>query len=272
MYLDESQAQTERIHEAQREAITPEGLRRKKQGEKLIRLHQNAQRLLEPARVGVPFAKLLRFPKDNPRTRRDNARMQNLLMAVAFLHQKQRARKLDEDGEYIEATPVDYAITYALAREIFAVTLDELHKAARDLLEVIGKKARDLGALRGVSMLEARITQREVREWSGWPHHQVKRAMAELEELGYLEVERAGRGSRFTYRLVAEHGNDRAPLAGLITPAELINKLAEAEQTVRTASAGGRAAAGARPGQAKSERKVGQSGKQACSTTFRAKK
>jgi len=279
MYLDESQAQTERIHEAQREAITPEGLGRKKQGEKLVRLHQNAQRLLEPARVGVPFAKLLRFPKDNPRTRRDNARMQNLLMAVAFLHQKQRARRRDDDGEYIEATPVDYAITYGLAREIFAVTLDELHKAARDLLEVIQKKARDLGALRGVSMLEVRITQREVREWSAWPHHQVKRAMGELEELGYLEVERAGRGSRFTYRLVTEHGNDRAPLAGIISPAELINRLADAEQAAKTQAAGGHGggggrgpAAGAGASEPKSEKKVGQSGKQACPTTFRPKK
>ena len=269
MYLDESPAQTERIHQAQRAAITPAGLRREAQGEKLVRVHQNAQRLLEPLRVGVPFAGLLKFPKDTPRTRRDNARMQNLLLAVAFLHQKQRPRQRDEKGEYIEASVVDYAITYELAREVFAVSLDELRKSARDLLAVIEKKARELGALRGVSMLEVRITQREIRTWSAWHHHHVKRAMHELEDLGYVEVERAGRGSRFTYRLVTEHGNDRAPLLGLITPLELINRLAEAEPAAKVKGA---AEAGASRSQAKSDKKVGQSGKRACPTTFRAKK
>ena len=82
-------------------------------------VHQNAQRLLEPLPVVIPYAELLTFPSSWLRTRRDNLRLLNLIEAVAFLHQHQRPHEtLGESGvEYIEATVEDYAIAYSLAVE-----------------------------------------------------------------------------------------------------------------------------------------------------------
>lgn len=239
LYLDESQAQTERIHRAQRAARTPEGLKRQAQGKKLERLHQNAQRLLEPVRVSIPYTELLSFPSDSTRTRRDHDRLLNLIEAVAFLHQKQRPRRYDGAGvgDEIQATPVDYAIAYALAREAFAFGLDELRKPARDLLAVIEAKVGELAERSAAAPTAVSFTRRQAREWSGWPNHQVKLAMHELEELEYVEVERTRRGSRFSYRLVSDGGKKRVVLKGLPSPAELINLLAEQESNASKAAA-----------------------------------
>jgi len=269
LYLDESQAQTERIHRAQCEAITPAGIARELRARKLKRLHQCAQRLLEPVRVGVPYGELLTFPSSSTRSRRDFRRLQNLVRAVAFLHQKQRRRVQDSEGEYIEATVEDYAIAYALAAEVFAFGLDEPHKPARDLFATIEAKLRERAETRGEKLTEAEFLRRDVRQWSGWPNHQVKRTMQELEELEYVEVERTRRGSRFTYRLVSDRDNLRVAMKGMVTPVELFNRIAEAEAEAARAQRAGQAKAKA--GVARAEKKVEQSGKKACSTTFRAK-
>jgi hypothetical protein len=247
IYLDESREQTERIHRAQREAITFEGKEHKAAAPKLEHLHHNAQRLLEQATVFVPYARLLDFPKDSTRTRRDNARLNNLIEAVAFLHQKQRSRKQGRDGEYIEANLEDYAIAYELAAHVFAYGLDELKKPTGDLLALVEKKARELAELRGVAPMAVTFTRREVRQWSGLPNHEVKRAMRELEELEYLEAERGRRGSRFFYRLVTDRNKEAVAMRGMLTPVELFNKIAAAESAADATKAGARKPAEARP-------------------------
>ena len=113
-------------------------------------MHQNAQRLLEPLPVVVPYAELLTFPSSWLRTRRDNLRLLNLIEAMAFLHQQQRPHKrLASGAEYIEATVEDYAIAYAIASSVLGSGFDELRKPARDLLAVIEAKLHELAETRG---------------------------------------------------------------------------------------------------------------------------
>ena len=88
--MDESPAQTQRIHERQRTMRTEAGLLLRKQAEAIARKHWNAQRLLEPLPVVIPFADRLTFPSSWMRTRRDHARFLNLIEVSAFLHQHQR--------------------------------------------------------------------------------------------------------------------------------------------------------------------------------------
>ena len=59
-----------------------------------MRLHQNAQRLLETVRVVNPYAEALTFLHDRTRTRRDQMKYLTLIRAVALLHQHQRPRKV----------------------------------------------------------------------------------------------------------------------------------------------------------------------------------
>ncbi|MCZ7591505.1 MAG: hypothetical protein M5U15_04835 [Kiritimatiellae bacterium] len=88
--VDESREQTERIHTLQRQARTLEGLRLKKQKQRLIALLRNAQRLLDPVDVVNPWADQLTFTADRPRTRRDHEKYLTLIDAIALLHQHQR--------------------------------------------------------------------------------------------------------------------------------------------------------------------------------------
>jgi len=184
------------VQEAQRTAKTARGLELRERARKVERVHQNAQRLL------------------------------NLIEAVAFLHQQQRVHKRLSSGvDYIEATVEDYAIAYAIASSVLGSGLDELRKPARDLLAVIESKLHELAETRGTQPSGVSFQRRDVRAWSGLPNHQVKLAMHELEELEYVEVERSTRGSRFTYRLMVEADRKRTPLAGLMTPVELYNRV-----------------------------------------------
>jgi hypothetical protein len=258
LFLDESPLQTARIHKAQRAMKTPAGLDRRARNEAMAQLHHNAQRLLEPVAVVIPYADLLTFPASSLRTRRDHLRLLNLIEAVAFLYQRQRTRKQAEGGEdYIEATPADYAVAYELAAGVLGFGLDELHKPARDLLAVVEERVQELADSRNVRPTKLDFTQREVRTWSGLPNHQVKRTMAELVELEYLETCRAMRGSRSTYRLLDQQAGGRQAMAGLLTPLELTRKLNEVPARE----------AAARHGNVK----VGQSGKRRRSTTFAKK-
>jgi DNA primase len=238
LYLDETPAQTGRVQEAQRAAKIAEGLARRERSRRLESVHQNAQRLLEAVPVVIPYAPLLTFPTSWLRTRRDNLRMLNLIEAVAFLHQFQRPRKQLGSGlEYIEATVEDHAIAYALAASVLGLGLDELRKPARDLLAVIEAKVREVATDQGVQPRAVLFTRREVRAWAGLPNHQVKLAMRELEEMEYVDVERAVRGSRYSYRLVIDTEKRRSPLSGLLTPVELYNRIEAASSAKPTSKA-----------------------------------
>ena len=253
LYLDETPAQTERVHDAQRALKTAEGLSKRQRTQAVELLHQNAQRLLEPIPVVIPYAPLLTFPATWLRTRRDHLRLLNLIEAVGFLHQMQRPRKqLPSGSEYVEAKVEDYAIAYELAASVLGFGFDELRKPARDSLAVIEMKLSEVADARAVKVGSVSFSRRDVRQWSGLPNHQVKLAMRELEDLEYLEVQRATRGSRYMYRLVVDAQKGRTPMTGLLTPVELFNRIEEAEigSKARRSTA----------------RKVGKSGKRRVST------
>ena len=88
--VDEDREQTQAIHRMQREAQTLEGLLKREERRDIVRLHQNAQRLLRPLFVANPFAEKLTFLDRLTRTRRDHAKYLTLIRAIALLHQHQR--------------------------------------------------------------------------------------------------------------------------------------------------------------------------------------
>ena len=226
IYLDESPAQTERIQEIQRHAKTPMGLDLRIQSKYIEHIHHNAQRLLEDVPVGIPYGDLLTFPSSWLRTRRDQVRFLNLLEAVTFLYQKQREYKQTPLGNtYIEATVLDYAIVYALAKEVLDSGLDELKKPVRELLSLVEQKVRELATKRSIQPHVVTFAQSDVRNWSGLPHHQVKLALRELVEFEYFEVMRADKGMHYSYKLAYDLEKKRQPLAGLLTPVELYNRI-----------------------------------------------
>jgi hypothetical protein len=213
LQMDETEEQTQRIHERQRLLRTGRGLALRKEGEAVTRRHWNAQRLLEALPVVIPFADRLSFPTSWMRTRRDHARFLNLIEVSAFLHQHQRARS--EEGAIL-ASLADYEAAYALAGEVLRETLTDVKRALREAYSRI----RGLAQERGGS-----VSRREIREALRVPDSTVRRWLQDLVDYEYLalvqaEGERNGQGKPVRYRLL-----DREPqesdVAGLLAPAEL---------------------------------------------------
>ena len=88
--VDESREQTEAIHSMQRRKRTLEGLEDSLKKVDVVKLYQNAQRLLKPLKVINPYADELTFISDKTRTRRDNEKYLTLIDSIALLHQYQR--------------------------------------------------------------------------------------------------------------------------------------------------------------------------------------
>jgi DNA primase len=204
--VDESAAQTARIHEMQRERRTLAGLVAREERKDLLRVMRNAQRLLRPIAVANDYAPKLTFPSERTRARRDHEKYLTLIDAIALLHQHQRrVRPLPVAGrlvDYIEATLEDIALANELARVVLARSLDELPPQTRGLLGQVQDLVR---AKKGGT-----FTRRELREKCGWSLTQVRAHLDRLVELEYLAV-RSGRfGSLFVYELLV---TDEQPFA-----------------------------------------------------------
>ena len=223
LQMDESEEQTKRIHERQKLQRTERGLHLRTEGDAICRRHWNAQRLLEPLPVVIPYADRLTFPSSWLRTRRDFARFLNLIEVSAFLHQYQRER---QDGAIV-ATLADYAIAYALAAQVLSDTLTDLRRPLREAFTRI----REL-SLSG----DGTVSRREIREALALPDSTVRRWLHDLVELEYLLVVEAGQkgqGKTARYRVVERKESARAE--GLLSPEELARRLRETATSPQTA-------------------------------------
>jgi len=207
--MDETAEQTRRIHERMGLLRTERGLALRQQADAISRQHWNAQRLLEPAPVVIPFASKLTFPSSWLRTRRDYGRFLNLIEVSAFLHQHQRERR----GGAIVASTADYAVAYGLAADVLAETLSDLRKPLREALE----RVRSL-----TLKADGSVSRREIREALAVPDSTVRRWLQDLVELEYLvQVEAGGKGAGKTSRYgLVPLETQRAPL-GLLRPEDL---------------------------------------------------
>jgi DNA primase len=214
--------QTQAIHRLQREAQTLEGLIKRQERRELIRLHQNAQRLLKPIAVVNPYAKELTFPDSLTRTRRDHMKYLTLIRAVALLHQHQRPiRSTTWRGktlEYIEVTPGDIAIANRLVSEAMGRSLDELRPETRRMLLLIDDMVTAQCQQLKIERNDFRFSRRDVRHHTGWSATQVRIHMDRLQEMEYLLAHRGGRGQSFVYELVFERGDNssKPQIPGLI--------------------------------------------------------
>ena len=230
LYLDESDQQTRAIFAAQRKARTLAGWKTQRLRNKVCKTHHDAQRLLRPLKVIIPYVDLIEFPQSWLRGRRDHDRFLSLIEGIAFLHQYQRSIGTDGGAEYIEASTEDYAHAYDLAQTVFANTLGDLPKPVVDL---VGQIEAMLGNNR-----KAEFTRRDVREFTRLPDHIVKRHMRCLEDLEYVNVTRAANGGSFRYRLLPDAAASPV-LAGLTPPEQLAERWQKAGQAGPDRNTGG---------------------------------
>lgn len=223
--VDEGTAQTRAIHDRQRSKHTLDGLLANDSRERLVKLHQDAQRLLEPVAVVNPFAGRLTFADGSTRTRRDHVKYLTLIRTVALLHQHQRPRKTatTADGRqvaYIEATVADVELANRLAHDVLGQTLDELPPQTRRLLVVLDGVVTAEARLRDVDRQQVRFTRRQLRETLGWGDTQLKVHLARLVDFELVIAHRADSGGGFVYELAwsGEGVDGRRFLIGLTSP------------------------------------------------------
>ena len=230
--VDEEREQTQAIHRLQRESRTLSGLRARHERQRVLALHQNAQRLLRPLEVVNPYARELTFLDDRTRTRRDHLKYLTLIEAIALLHQHQRSVKSERlEGQevlYVEVEPGDIELANRLAAEAFGRSLDELPPQTRRLLMLLEQMVKDECARVRVERSEYRFRARDVREKTGWGATQLKVHLGRLVEMEYLLVHRARRGQGFCYELLYEgQGKDGRPFVLKLLDPKKLGKGAE---------------------------------------------
>lgn len=256
--VDEGREQTQAIHRRQREKRTLAGLLAREDREHLVRLHQNAQRLLRPLSVLNPYAPGLSFPDSATRLRRAHEQYLTLIDTVALLHQHQREVKTTTRRgrliEYVEVTLDDIALANELAHDVLGRSLDELPPQTRRLLQLLDGWVGEQTKAQQLRRCDFRFSRRAVRDALSVGDTQLKVHLARLTEMEYLIAHRAGAG--FTYELAYDGaGQDGKPFVPGLIDVEALRHAYDANRSgVNGARSGsGRPLVGPRTGGGRSE-------------------
>ena len=169
LHVNESPEQTAAIQARQRARYTMAGIAEELQRERLQQLHQNAQRLLQPYRVVIPWAERLTFRADQVQLRRDHQKYLGLIAAVTLLHQYQREHVLDAaERPCLLATLSDLQWAHRLAQAALGQTLRDLLPQTRQLLVLLDDYVSRRCQSEQLPRLQLRFQQRELREALGW--------------------------------------------------------------------------------------------------------
>lgn len=186
LFPDETTEQTERVLLEQAQHYL--GNSQKPSAAELRKWH-NAQRLLKPYSVIIPFAEgiVQTFPKEFVRVRRDFKRFLALVEVSAILHQYQRQTVERHGNVYLWASIADYHVaSILLANEALARTIFEISPKSEELLEA----AKSLGKKPNES-----FTIAELARARGWDYKVTYKWLGPLENKGYFELVSARRGN-----------------------------------------------------------------------------
>jgi len=237
--VNESRAQTQAIHQIQRQRRTLDGLLAREDTKHLVHLHRNAQRLIRPLLVANPYAEQLTFLDDTTRTRRDHEKYLTLIESLALLQQHQRPIKTAQHNcqpiQYVEVTLNDIAIANRLAHEVLGRSLDELPPQTRRLLGLLRKMVEAQAEAAGMDRTDYRFRRRNVLDATRWSYDQVRVHISRLVELEYLLVHRGSRGQQFVYELIFDgHMEAEEPHLNGLIDTEKLSKAKKTAGTTRT--------------------------------------
>ncbi|MEO7046046.1 MAG: hypothetical protein ABI091_12120, partial [Ferruginibacter sp.] len=201
IYLDESEAQDERVMDYQRKLSA--GKIDIQEQQRIQRLLQNSQRLLQPISVVNPYAEQLIIPKEVFKPRRSNAHYIAFIEAITFYKQYQREHKVDKDtGEiYIETTLEDIAEANELMKNILLKKSDELGYATRKYFEQLKNYMQESGQKTFVNSSIRKVFREH-------PSKQ-KRFMIELQQYGFIRKIDGDKKKGFIYEVVSQEEYSR---------------------------------------------------------------
>ena len=199
IYLDETEAQDERVMDYQRKLSA--GKIDVTQQQKIQKLLQNVQRVLQPISVRNPYAEQLVIPKEVFKPRRTNAHYIAFIEAITFYKQYQREHKVDTDtGEiFIETTLEDIAEANELMKNILLKKADELGYATRKYFEQLKNYLQNSPSGDGGKTFVNSSIRKVFREH---PSKQ-KRFMIELQQYGFIKKIDGDKKKGFVYEVVS---------------------------------------------------------------------
>jgi hypothetical protein len=221
IYLDESEAQDERIMDYQRK-LSAKKIDETAQ-QKIQKQLQNVQRVLQPITVVNPYAEKLIIPKEVFKPRRSNAHYIAFIEAVTFYKQYQREHKVDkESGEiYIETTLEDIQEANELMKEILLKKSDELGYATRKYLEQL---KNHLQQTKQKTFINSSI-RKVFREH---PSKQ-KRFMIELQQYGLIKKVDGDKKKGFVYEIISNEEYNKLQQSINTAMDEVLQRLSSSE-------------------------------------------
>lgn len=191
IYIDESEAQTQRIIQSILKEAAGGGLQASERKAPLEVWH-DAIRLLEPGEVVIPYAKRIQMPSSVIRIRRDARRLLDVVRVVAWLHQQQRER---DSASRIIATEDDFDIALKLVSESLSRAWQALTPAEQKVLEAIQQlpEAKQTGGFKRRDLKNIGISVRRVKE-----------ILKSLAETGYLDCDGRAGPQGYTYTVARD--------------------------------------------------------------------
>jgi hypothetical protein len=206
--VNEDAEQTAAIHERQRARDTWDGVGVQHEAAAIRRLHQNAQRLLQPLTVVNPFAPQLTFATNQPRLRRDHQKYLDLIKTITFLHQFQRPRETRTiAGKTIEAvitTREDIVLANELAHVVLGRSLDDLPPQPRRLLGLLYEILKPWSDAAEVSMSQCPVSLRQLLPHVPFGVSQLRAHLSVLVDREYMVSYRSHAAEPLQYRLLGD--------------------------------------------------------------------
>lgn len=193
IYLDESEAQDEKVMEYQRKLSA--GKINNHQEYTVRTLLQNTQRVLQPITVRNPYAEYLKIPKDVFKPRRTNAHYIAFIEAITFYKQYQREQQVDTNtGEaFIETTLEDIEEANVLMKHILLRKSDGLSGASRTYFETLKQYVKTNNI--------KQFYNKEIRVVLRTEHSKQKKYMIELQQYGYVRKTEGDKKKGYQYEI-----------------------------------------------------------------------
>jgi len=194
LYIDESEAQDERIMDYQRRVSA--GKINEENEIKAVQLLRNVQRLLNPIKVINPYAEYLSLPKSVFKPRRTNAHYLQFIEAITFYHQYQREVKYDFDSgeQYVESSIEDIKYANELLKHILLRKSDNLNGATRNYLEKLKTYLKQKG--------DVIFTNGEIRKHLRIAESTLRRYQLTLRQEGYIKRRVDIQSDSFCYEII----------------------------------------------------------------------
>ena len=198
---------------------------RRQRREQVLKVHRDAQRLLEPLVVVNPYADRLTFADARTRTRRDHLKYLTLIPPIALLHQHQRPSDAPTgDGQAGSLhrghrRPTSRWPTTWPTR-CWAASLDELAPGTRRLLDALDAHVNDRPA-RGPGARPGPLHPPGAARALGFGDTQLKVHLARLVELDWSCAPRRRRRVLLRAGLGRRGRDGERVLPGLLDPAAL---------------------------------------------------